>query len=79
MAEDRRASLSAIGREFTLTTNQVDFAVPKRFGLTYADKDNTDKTRYASTARLSARTNDSSASSSSTTAATSLSGSRPFK
>jgi len=22
----------------------VDFAVPKRFGLTYADKDNTDKT-----------------------------------
>jgi threonyl-tRNA synthetase len=26
---------SAIGREFTLATNQVDFAVPKRFGLTY--------------------------------------------
>ncbi len=35
---------SAIGREFTLATNQVDFAVPKRFGLTYRDKDNTDKT-----------------------------------
>lgn len=26
---------SAIGREFTLATNQVDFAVPARFGLTY--------------------------------------------
>jgi threonyl-tRNA synthetase len=26
---------SAIGREFTLATNQVDFAVPRRFGLTY--------------------------------------------
>ena len=35
---------SAIGREFTIATNQVDFAVPKRFGLTYRDKDNTDKT-----------------------------------
>ena len=35
---------SVIGREFTLTTNQVDFAVPKRFGLIYRDKDNTDKT-----------------------------------
>jgi threonyl-tRNA synthetase len=35
---------SAIGREFTLATNQVDFAVPKRFGLTYRDKDNLDKT-----------------------------------
>ncbi len=30
---------SAIGREFTLATNQVDFAVPKRFDLTYTDKD----------------------------------------
>ncbi|MEK7641663.1 MAG: threonine--tRNA ligase [Patescibacteria group bacterium] len=30
---------SAIGREFTLATNQVDFAVPARFGLTYTDKD----------------------------------------
>jgi threonyl-tRNA synthetase len=35
---------SAIGREFTIATNQVDFAVPKRFGLVYRDKDNTDKT-----------------------------------
>jgi threonyl-tRNA synthetase len=35
---------SVIGREFTLATNQVDFAVPKRFGLVYRDKDNTMKT-----------------------------------
>ncbi len=35
---------SAIGREFTLATNQVDFAVPTRFGLTYTDKDGTRKT-----------------------------------
>jgi threonyl-tRNA synthetase len=35
---------SAIGREFTIATNQVDFAVPSRFGLTYRDKDNTNKT-----------------------------------
>jgi threonyl-tRNA synthetase len=35
---------SAIGREFTLATNQVDFAVPRRFGLVYRDKDNTEKT-----------------------------------
>ncbi len=35
---------SAIGREFTIATNQVDFAVPKRFGLVYRDRDNTDKT-----------------------------------
>ena len=35
---------SAIGREFTLATNQVDFAVPARFGLTYVDSDNKDKT-----------------------------------
>jgi threonyl-tRNA synthetase len=35
---------SVIGREFTLATNQVDFAVPAKFGLTYRDKDNTDKT-----------------------------------
>src|SRR3989440_30373 len=35
---------SVIGREFTLATNQVDFAVPKRFGLVYRDKDNTEKT-----------------------------------
>ncbi|OHE75463.1 MAG: threonine--tRNA ligase [Verrucomicrobia bacterium GWF2_62_7] len=35
---------SVIGREFTLATNQVDFAVPGRFGLVYRDKDNSDKT-----------------------------------
>ena len=35
---------SAIGREFTIATNQVDFAVPARFGLQYKDRDNTLKT-----------------------------------
>jgi threonyl-tRNA synthetase len=35
---------SVIGREFTLATNQVDFAVPAKFGLTYRDKDNLNKT-----------------------------------
>jgi threonyl-tRNA synthetase len=35
---------SAIGREFTIATNQVDFAVPAKFGLTYRDRDNTNKT-----------------------------------
>lgn len=35
---------SAIGREFTLATNQLDFAVPKRFNLTYVDKDGREKT-----------------------------------
>ena len=30
---------SAIGREFTLATNQVDFAIPGRFGLSYTDKE----------------------------------------
>lgn len=28
---------SSIGREFTIATNQVDFAVPGRFGLSYID------------------------------------------
>ncbi len=31
---------SAIGREFTLATNQVDFAVPVRFGLTFRNARN---------------------------------------
>ncbi len=31
---------SAIGREFTLATNQVDFAVPERFGLTFRNAQN---------------------------------------
>jgi len=35
---------SAIGRKFTLATNQVDFAVPERFNLTFKDKDGVDKT-----------------------------------
>jgi len=35
---------SAIGKEFTLATNQVDFAIPSRFGLTYIDKDNKGQT-----------------------------------
>jgi len=35
---------SVIGREFTLATNQVDFAVPAKFGLQYKDRDNTMKT-----------------------------------
>jgi len=35
---------SAIGREFTLATNQVDFAVPERFGLTFIDSDGKEKT-----------------------------------
>jgi threonyl-tRNA synthetase len=30
---------SAIGREFTLATNQVDFAQPERFGLTFINKE----------------------------------------
>ncbi len=35
---------SAIGREFTLSTNQIDFAVPKRFNMTYVDQDGKEKT-----------------------------------
>ena len=35
---------SAIGKEFTLATNQVDFAIPERFGLTYIDSDGKDQT-----------------------------------
>jgi len=35
---------SAIGREFSIATNQVDFAVPARFGLVYKDRDNIEKT-----------------------------------
>ncbi len=33
---------SAIGREFSIATNQVDFAQPKSFGLKYKTRDNTD-------------------------------------
>jgi threonyl-tRNA synthetase len=35
---------SAIGREFTLATNQVDFAQPSRFGLTFVNKEGKDET-----------------------------------
>ena len=35
---------SAIGREFSLATNQVDFAVPERMGLSYVDDHNERKT-----------------------------------
>jgi threonyl-tRNA synthetase len=35
---------SAIGREFTLATNQVDFSVPKRFDLTYTSKEGKQET-----------------------------------
>ncbi|HVU28027.1 MAG TPA: threonine--tRNA ligase, partial [Verrucomicrobiae bacterium] len=35
---------SAIGREFTIATNQVDFAVPKKFDLVYRDRDNSTQT-----------------------------------
>lgn len=34
---------SAIGREFTLATNQVDFDVPGKVGLKYTDADGTEK------------------------------------
>ena len=35
---------SAIGREFTLATNQVDFAIPSRFNLKYIDKNDSEQT-----------------------------------
>jgi threonyl-tRNA synthetase len=34
---------SAIGKEFTLATNQVDFAQPRRFGLTYTNAQGKDE------------------------------------
>jgi threonyl-tRNA synthetase len=34
---------SAIGREFTLATNQVDFAVPERFDLKFTNRDGQDE------------------------------------
>ncbi len=34
------------GREFTATTNQLYFAVPRRFGLVYTDRDGEEKTPY---------------------------------
>ncbi len=35
---------SAIGKEFTLATNQVDFSQPGRFGLTYTSEDGKEET-----------------------------------
>ena len=35
---------SAIGKEFTLATNQVDFAVPSKFNLNYVDENGDNKT-----------------------------------
>ena len=35
---------NVIGKEFTLATNQVDFAVPARFGLVYKTRENTEAT-----------------------------------
>ena len=35
---------SAIGREFTLATNQVDFAIPEKFGLVYVDQKDQEQT-----------------------------------
>ena len=34
---------SAIGKEFTLATNQVDFAIPKKFNLRYIDENGKEK------------------------------------
>jgi len=35
---------NVIGREFTIATNQVDFAVPAKFGLVYKTRENTEAT-----------------------------------
>ena len=35
---------SAIGREFTLATNQVDFAVPPRFDLVFTNREGKEET-----------------------------------
>ncbi|MCP3957411.1 MAG: threonine--tRNA ligase [bacterium] len=37
---------SVIEKEYTVSTNQIDFAVPPRFGLKYVDRDGTEKTPY---------------------------------
>ncbi len=37
---------TALDKEYTLSTNQLDFAVPPRFNLTYTDNDGADKTPY---------------------------------
>ena len=35
---------SSIGKEFTLATNQVDFAIPSKFGLVYKDENDCNTT-----------------------------------
>ncbi len=42
---------SAIGREFSIATNQVDFAVPARFGLVYKTATTPKRLRSAFIAR----------------------------
>lgn len=37
---------TVLEKEFTVSTNQVDFAVPPRFGLKYTDRDGTEKTPF---------------------------------
>ena len=37
---------TVLGREFTVSTNQLDFAQPARFGLQYVDRDGAAKTPY---------------------------------
>ena len=67
---------SVIGREFTLATNQVDFAVPQSSAWSIATRTTRRRRRSASIARRWARTSGSSAFSSSITPAISRSGSR---
>ena len=52
---------SAIGKEFTLATNQVDFAVPSKFGLNYVDEMGKAKFQSVFTGRHSEHMKDSSA------------------
>lgn len=37
---------TVLDKEFTVSTNQIDFAIPPRFGLTYTDRDGQEKTPY---------------------------------
>ena len=69
-----------IGKEFTLATNQVDFAVPAKIRpRLHRPRQLARRRRCASTARRWARTSASSASSSSTSPAISRPGSRPSR
>ena len=42
---------SVLEKEFSVSTNQLDFAVPGRFGLKYIDRDGTEQTPTAFTGR----------------------------